>query len=312
MTINIIIDTDPGIDDAVALMLALKSPEINVVGITTVAGNVPVDRATENVLKILRYLGITDIPVYQGAYRPIYGELTDTSDVHGSDGLGDVGLEAPKDYKISDKHAVEFLLRASKEYKDLIVVTIGPLTNIALAILLDKKFSERIKHFVSMCGVYGLTKYGVGDMTSRAEFNVYTDPIAAKIYFSTPAIKYLIGLDVTQKPSAMLTAKDRVKMRNYGGIGKLIFNMLRRFRGSVPLHDPLTIAYLLDKEVLKFRELYVDVEVSGIYTFGETMADLRQDIPDWLREGFKAYVAYDIDGKKYKEILFTRLIGRRD
>lgn len=308
---NIIIDTDPGIDDAVAIMLAVLSSEINVLGITTVAGNVPVDKATINTLKILNYVKRLDIPVYKGAHKPIYGELIDVSEIHGDDGLGDVGLNLPLNYKLKDTPAAQYLIKTSKEYSgDLIIVTLGPLTNIALAIMLDPEFVDRIKYFVSMCGSYGVSKYGIGNVTSKAEFNVYTDPVAAKIYLSSDANKYLIGLDVTQKPEAMLSIKDREEMRKHGGIGVLIFNMLRRFHRKVPLHDPMTIAYLLENSILKFKELYVNVEVNGIETFGETIADLRDNIPDWLKEGFKSYVAIDVNGKRYKEIIFNRLINR--
>ena len=303
---NVIIDTDAGVDDAIAIILALKSPEINVLGITTVNGNVPVDKATENVIKILNYIKRMDIPVYKGAYKPICGEAVNTSYYHGSDGLGDVGLNLPRKYRIMEKHAVNFLLEATREYSDVTIVTLGPLTNIALAILLDEDFPKRVKKFVSMCGTYGVTKYGIGSLNTWLEFNASTDPIATKIYLSTNAEKYLIGLDVTQKPNAMLTNKDLQKFRSKGGVGILIYNMLSRLKGKIPLHDPITIAYLIDNTILKFKELYVDVEVLSVNLAGMTITDLR-DVPEWLKEGYKANIAVDINGQKYKQLLLNRL-----
>lgn len=302
----LIIDTDLGIDDAIAIMLALKSPEIEVMGISAVAGNFSVDTVIDNIFRILGFMDRLDIPVFKGAYRPLLGEHLQIHEAYND--FTEVGLEIPYNVRVQDKHPAQFIHEITREHPgNIVLVTIGPLTNVALALLLYPEIQDDIKFMVSMCGSYGVTKYGVGSITSRAEFNVYSDPLAAKIVLLSDIKKYLIGLDVTQKPSAKFKRKEIYKFGKLGKVGKLIKNLYRDITRDISIHDPMAIAYLIEPKIFKFKPLYVDVELYGEYTFGETIADMRNDVPEWLRYGKKANVCVDINGDKYKELLIERL-----
>lgn len=309
---RIVIDTDPGIDDAIAIMTALECEDLDVLGISVVFGNVSLDKTLRNALRILNYMKKTDIPVYSGAHKPMYGEWMEATDIHGDDGLGNINLRA-SDMMPQMKSSVQFLLDISREYpKDLTLVTLGPLTNIATAIIMDNEFVDRIDSMVSMAGAYGLTEHGVGNITPKAEFNIYCDPIAAKIVFSSSIDKYLIGLDVTCKPDTMLDGDDMNRLSMAAGRGRLIYIMLKDLfqssGGHIPIHDPHTIMYLIRPEIYRFESFFVDVEAYGEETFGETVVDNRRGVPDWLRRGYPANICVDVDGKKFKEELFRILI----
>jgi inosine-uridine nucleoside N-ribohydrolase len=163
-----------------------------------------------------------------------------------------------------------------------------------------------------MAGAYGLTPYGKGNITPKAEFNVYTDPLAAKIVFSSETEKYLIGLDITQKPDALLNEDDMNMLRDSGKNGKLIHNMLKTLfyasGGAVPLHDPHTIIYLIKPEIYKFRRYFIDVEIYGENTYGEIVVDDREKVPEWLKQGFPSYICIDVDGEEFKKELFNTIL----
>ena len=305
---NVVIDTDPGIDDAVALLLALNSPELNILGITSVAGNVPVEKALRNVLRIIGYVGRSNVRVYGGAYRPLLGEIMEDTERNGYDGLGDVNISLTKDVRYEDIPAAQFLIQISKEYpRDIVILTLGPLTNIALSILLDQEFQDRVKFLVSMLGCYGLTRYALGTISSRVEFNAYVDPLAAKVVIGSEIDKYLIGLDVTQKRDALFFTTDFKRLSTLGRLGKLVTLMYRNIRKPTPIHDPMVITYLIKPEIFRFEKYYVDVEVEGDISRGETIVDNRRDIPEWLRIGSLANICIDVNGRRYKEVIFERL-----
>ncbi|MGC8788231.1 MAG: nucleoside hydrolase, partial [Anaerolineae bacterium] len=180
---NIVIDCDTGVDDALALLLALRSPAFNVVGITTVAGNVPLDKVVRNTLIVVEHSG-KQVPVFRGSSHPLLSPLHTAEIAHGSDGLGDIGFPDPKS-KPRDAHAVDFLIQTFIEAKEpMELITLAPLTNIALALLKEPRLADRIGTLWMMAG--GITG---GNATAAAEFNVYVDPEAADIVFRSPIPK---------------------------------------------------------------------------------------------------------------------------
>jgi len=305
----VVLDMDPGVDDAVALMLALNSEELNIVGITTTYGNVPVDIATKNVFRILALANRIDVPVYVGSYRPIISFAGYAEDIHGEDGLG--GVSIPHVDIQPRGSAVSFLLHAAREYKDLTIVSTGPLTNIALAILVDREFPRFVGRLIHMGGAYGLTDYGYGNVGPATEFNIYSDPHAAKIVFESDLDIFSIGLDVTMNPLVMFSEREVRSIGKKGGeFGRYIPHMVRRIiekEGAVAFHDAVPVAYLVDNSLLKFRELYVSIEVSGVEAYGAMIVDRRDWLPKELRQGSLVKVAYWIDGDKFKRILWDRV-----
>ena len=302
---------DPGIDDALAIILALNSPEVEVLGITTVSGNVDVDKTTRNALRILYFIDRLDIPVYKGIYKPIINRLQTAEIMHGIDGLGDVDIPAPE--KREEKiHAVNYLINQVKNNpKEITIIATGPLTNIALAMLLYPEFSENVKKIVSMGGAFNITLNGYGNDTPVAEFNIYTDPEAAKIVYESEANIYAVGLDVTMRPDAVVTREERNRIKNEGGrVGKLFYEMTERpsqYVDFLGLHDPMALSCLIDDNILKFRKYRVEVELSGDLSRGQTIADRREWLPEFLREEPNVNVAINVNGKKFLELMWDRV-----
>ena len=313
MPTKIILDTDPGIDDALAIILAINSPEIELMGITTTYGNVEIEKAVRNTFRILNFLGRLDVPVYKGAYKPIIEEPHPIEAIHGSDGLGDVDIPAVDAELAGD--AVEFMVETVERYPhEVTIVSIGPLTNLALAILIEPEFSNKVGKIISMGGAFGLTPYGYGNDTPVAEFNIYSDPEAAKVVYDSGAEVYAIGLDVTNNPKAMISPEERENIRVEGGrVGKLFYEMTRRLskvsRG-VHLHDPVAVSYAIDREIFSFKKYRVTIELEGRYTRGQTILDRREELPKFLRGTPNIYVAYDIDEEAFKRMMWDRVFSR--
>ncbi len=278
---KVILDVDTGIDDAVAIILAARSPEIELRGITTVAGNVDVNKTTRNTLRILEFLGREDISVARGMSKPIIGELKTSEFIHGKDGLGDVDLRDPKIKAIS-KHAMDFIIEElnSSKRKELSIVATGPLTNIAMVLLKEPDLAKKINKLVSMGGAFGVTRYGCGNETSTAEFNIYSDPVAAKIVYGSGADVYAFGLDVTMNPYACIDEET------YNWIGKIktrtanllhrMFRELIKVRGVIAMHDPMALSFIISHDMFKFQRFHVDVELTGAITKGQTIVERRQ------------------------------------
>ncbi len=313
---KIILDCDPGVDDALAILLALNSPEVELLGITTVAGNVNVEKTSRNTLRILNFVNRLDIPVYRGMHKPIINELSTAEFVHGDDGLGDVNIPDPKNKSVEKEHAVNYIIKIVEEYKnDLTIVATGPLTNIAMAILLDPTIPKKIRKIVSMGGAFQVTPYGYGNATPLAEFNIYTDPEAAKIVYESGAEIYAVGLDVTMNPNAVVTREERERIRDEGGrLGKLFYEMTKRLSeltNEIALHDPLALSYIIDPEILKFRKYPVRVELRGELSRGATIVDRREWLPEYLREkAYEVYIAYSVDGERFLKLMWDRVFSR--
>ncbi|MBK8138987.1 MAG: nucleoside hydrolase [Chloroflexi bacterium] len=278
-----VIDTDTATDDAVALVMALTSSDIHVEAITVVAGNVGLEQTVQNALYTVELCG-KPVPVYAGADRPLQAKLYTADIVHGKDGLGDIGL--PLYGRLPAKgHAVDALLAAANKFRgELTLVTLGPLTNIALAIYLDPSFASKVKR----CVVMGGAPDGVGNTTATAEFNIYVDPEAARIVVRSGMPVELVGWDMTLQ-HAMLTpaenqairAHDTERSRFVADIQRPVLALWERLYGHpmVCLPDPLAMAVALDPSIARMQRVALDVEVTGELTRGMTIVDRRPEVP---------------------------------
>ena len=303
---RIIIDTDPGIDDAFAIMLAGKSKEFKIEGITTVAGNCGIENATENAFKILDMINRNDIKVYKGMARSLVREDLDATDVHGTNGLG--GVEYTHiNRNVEDKDAIDYLIETvNSNPGEITIVPIGALTNIACAVLKDSNFVKNVKELVIMGGAEN-----GGNISPYAEFNFYKDPDAAKIVFEAGFKNIImVGLDVTTKLPLLKKYEDMLENMD-DELANFLFKITRTgaefdrskgYEGSI-LNDPLTIAYLLDRNILTFKDAYVE-----ILTEGEKIGKSVVKAPT---ENLKANckVAIGVDSEEFYKILFKRIIN---
>ncbi|WP_417247659.1 nucleoside hydrolase [Celeribacter sp.] len=275
---KIIIDTDPGQDDAMAILLALASPEIEVLGITAVAGNVPLWRTAENALKVCEVAGKRDVKVFAGCEKPMAHSLITAEHVHGKTGLDGIELPQPT-MALQEQSGVDFIIETLRNEPAgaVTLCTLGPLTNIATAFEKAPDIVERVGQVVMMGGAY----FEVGNITPAAEFNIYVDPEAADIVFKSGADLVVMPLDVTHKA---LVTKPRLEA--FGAFGTHVgeackgwLDFFERFDvekyGSEggPLHDPTVIAYLIAPELFKGRHINVEIETQSDLTRGMTVAD---------------------------------------
>ncbi len=278
MTRKIIIDTDPGQDDALAILLALASPELDVLGITAVAGNVPLKLTQTNARKICELAGRPDVKVFAGADRPLMRALVTAENVHGKTGLDGPDLPEPT-MPLQQQHAVDFIIETllKEESGGVTLCPLGPLTNIAQALIRAPEIAPRIREIVLMGGGF----FEGGNITPTAEFNIYVDPQAAQVVLASGVPVIMLPLDVTHK--ALTTAKRIDRFRAMGTkSGTACVALLEFFErfdeekyGSDggPLHDPNVIAYLLKPELYKGRHCNVSVEIASELTLGMTVAD---------------------------------------
>lgn len=271
---RVIIDTDPGVDDALALLLAMRSPELKIEGITPVAGNVPLDLTLPNTLRMVEIAGRTDIPVAVGAKAPLVRRLVTAAYAHGENGLGGAVFPEPKTKPIAEP-AAEFIRTIVRKYPgEVTLIPIGPLTNIATALHLDAELAGMVRGVVLMGG-----SLSGGNITPAAEFNVYVDPEAARIVFQSGIPITMVGLDATRKTSLTedhvrtLEGSQNPVSQAAAKIGRNAINHNREqgFLVGPNMHDSLAVAAFLDPSILKFKEYYVDVETTGELTAGETL-----------------------------------------
>ena len=276
---KIIIDTDPGQDDAVAILLALASPEeIEVLGITAVAGNVPLELTEKNARIVCELAGKPETRVFAGCDHPLNRALVTAEHVHGKTGLDGPPMVDPT-MPLQDQHAVDFIIETlrTEPANTVTLCPLGPLTNIATAFQKAPDIIARVQAIVLMGGAY----FEVGNITPAAEFNIYVDPEAARIVFASGVDLTVLPLDVTHKA---LTTQDRVEAFTAIGteVGDTVAawtSFFERFDkekyGSLgaPLHDPCVIAYLLWPEIFKGRRINVEIETEGTFTTGMTVAD---------------------------------------
>jgi purine nucleosidase len=288
--IKLIIDVDTGIDDALALLHVCASPEADLLGVTTVSGNVGLGRATRNTRAVLALAGRSDIPVWPGCGRPILRDPEDASYVHGGSGLGQAVLPEPPS-PAEERHAVDQILALAKAHQgELILVPTGPLTNIAAAVTREPALPRWLKRLVLMGGSF----QGGGNTTPAAEFNIWHDPEAARIVFHAFAEEgaaplVALGLDVTRKvlllPDDLARLGKRVAdapngpalMRFLEDATRDYFESIERREGRrfFVMHDPLAVAAALDPSLIETRPVAVDIETTGALTSGMTVADWR-------------------------------------
>ena len=276
--LSIIIDTDPGQDDAVAILLALASPELEVLGITAVAGNVPLALTELNARKICELAGRADIKIYSGADRPMQRILVTAEEVHGKTGLDGPVLPEPE-MPLQKQHAVDFLVETvmARPSGTVTLCALGPLTNIALALIREPRIAPRIQQIVAMGGGY----FEQGNVTPSAEFNIYVDPHAARLVFDAGIPITLIPLDCTHQA---LTTRSRVEAfrslpNRAGPATAQMLDFFERFDENKygtdggPLHDPCVMAWLLKPELFEGRFVNVAVECESELTMGATVVD---------------------------------------
>ncbi|KGI40905.1 ribonucleoside hydrolase RihC [Clostridium tetani] len=267
---KIILDTDPGIDDAVAIVAALFSPKIQVELITTVSGNVDVDKTTENALKILEFLN-KDVPIAKGARKPLMRELDDASDIHGDSGLD--GYNFGKiTRKTDEKPAIDKMREVIINSEEKItLVAIGPLTNIALLLSSYPEVKDKIDKLVIMGG-----SASRGNKTPAAEFNIYVDPESANIVFKSGINIVMCGLDITN--NAIFKEEDINYIKNLNKTGYMLYSLFKCYRSGsfkkgLRMHDLCAIAYLDKPEIFKAVSAKVDIETKGEHTLGATVVD---------------------------------------
>jgi purine nucleosidase len=278
---RVIIDTDPGVDDAFALMLAMRSPELNVMAVTAVAGNLPLEITLPNALRMVEICDRTDIPVAAGASAPLIRRQVTASYAHGENGLGGVSLPPPKMTAIKE-HATELICRIVLEHPgEVTLIGLGPLTNLALALRSEPNLAKAIKSIVLMGG-----SLSGGNVTPAAEFNFYVDPEAASIVFNSGVPITMVGLDVTRKVELTepyireLEAGTNKPSRAAAGIARAIMATYRGHgeKGGPTLHDPLAVSALIRPDILTFESYRVQIETDGLITAGESVGWKRAPI----------------------------------
>lgn len=304
---RIILDCDPGQDDAIAILLALGSPdEIELLAVTAVAGNVPLALTEKNARKVLELARRPDIPVYKGCHRPLVQTLETAEYVHGATGLNGVELPEPV-LPLAKGHAVDALIDIvmAAPAKSITLCPVGPLTNVAMAMLKEPEFASRLEAIVLMGGAIGL-----GNVTPAAEFNIYVDPHAAKVVFESGVPITMLGLDVTHK--VLVNGPRLEAIRALGtpvGLAAAgLVDFFNRFDSEryaadgAPLHDPCVIAYLIDPTLFSGKECHVAIEIEGS-SKGRTNVD-------WFpreRRAANATVIDAVDADRFFMLLTERL-----
>jgi inosine-uridine nucleoside N-ribohydrolase len=302
-----LLDCDPGHDDAIALLLALASPEVELLGVTTVSGNQTLDKTTANALRLLEFVGRTDVPVAAGADRPLVRDRYVAGYVHGESGLDGPDLPPAQSSPV-DEHAVDFLAQQLLgSERPVTLVPTGPLTNIGLLLARHPGVTPRIERIVLMGGAIA-----EGNVTPAAEFNIWADPEAAHRVFTSGADMTMIGLDVTHK--ALLTPARVDELRDVGRVGKLVaelFDFYHRYHAETygfpgsPVHDAVAVGHVVRPGLVETLERAVVVDQGGELSRGRTYVDL------WRRTDWpvNAHVGVDIDADGFLGLLTQRLIS---
>lgn len=302
---KIIMDCDPGHDDAIALLLASRSDDLKILGVTTVAGNSELENTTKNARKILDYAGVTDVDVYPGCDKPMMRSLYRLTGaiIHGEDGLGGPKIPEPIT-PVKEEHGVDFIIRMLRESDEKItLIPTGPLTNIAMALIKAPDIKEKIDRIIIMGGAV----MDPGNITSAAEFNIYVDPEAAKIVFASGCNIYLNTLDISMK--AVFYEEDIEALRAQGDkVSDIVARLLDFFASThvkhfgfkaCPVHDALCVGVLIDENLIEYQKTFLDISVNDPLTLGETVADL------WGITGNEpnCYISTKVDQK-----LFVKMI----
>ncbi len=305
----VILDCDPGQDDAVAILLALASKDdIDLLGITTVAGNVPLGLTESNARRICELAGRPDMKVFAGASQPLMRKLVTAEWIHGRTGLDGANLPDPT-MPLQEQHSVDFIIDTCRTASDgsITLCPIGPMTNLALAFMKAPDIVPKVQEIVCMGGAVK----EFGNTTPAAEFNIYVDPQAAKVVLDTGIKLTMMPLDVTHK--ALVTPERLQRMKDLNSpVGDVCGGMLDYFNrfdmtrygfDGGPLHDPCVIAYLIKPELFSGRNVFMDIEVTSELTMGQTLADwwdIQEKEPN-------AYICDDLDVEGFFDLLIQRL-----
>ena len=298
---KIILDCDPGHDDAVAILLAAKNPNLELLGITVVAGNQTLENTQRNALRVVQHLGL-DIPVYAGCGQPMVRDKVTAGDIHGETGL-DGPVFDPLTRKIEAEHAVNYIVKTLMNSDEKItMVTTGPMTNLGMAIRMEPKILDKIQEIVCMGG-----SYANGNVTPAAEFNILADAEAAHVCISSGLPITMVGLDVTRKALCYPNIVER--MRKIGNKASVLFADLMAFFCKTqkevygweggPLHDPITIAYLIDPTVITTKPMNVTVDTSSPQSYGRTNCDYF----GYMKKKENVNVGIDIDVEKFWDLV---------
>jgi purine nucleosidase len=297
MSTTIILDCDPGIDDALAIAFAAGHPEIELAGITTVAGNVGLAKTTANALAVASFVGAASVPVTAGCAAPLLRPALDARHVHGESGLGGAVLPRPTRPAASG-HAIDFIISSiAAAPGEITLVATGPLTNVALALRREPRLASWVRDFVIMGG-----SAGRGNVNQAAEFNMWADPEAAAVVFTAGWTVRMIGLDVTLRARATVALQER--MRSFGVLGsELLFPALARYAdshnstGEPAVHDVCAVVSVVEPSVFRYTPALVQVETTGKLTSGMTVTDFSTSvIPN-------ALVATEIDVDRFWELV---------
>ncbi len=306
----IILDTDPGVDDALAIMLALGSPELDVIGICTVSGNVPLSTGTRNAQGLLQLLEHTEIPVFAGADQPLKRDAVFATEVHGESGMGQAVLPEP----VLDVrgNAVDFLVQTlSDQPGEITLIAVGPLTNLALAEQRQPGILQQARQVIVMGGAIAET----GNATPVAEFNFYADPHAAHTVVHSDAALLIVPLDATRQVALSETDIENqiasLKTVASQFVVDAVQNVFARYRQLdrepiVYLHDPLAVGAAIAPEHLRSETLYIDIETSGDLTMGQIVTD-RRDLPPPWRLGKPVNCAMHVNAEAFLSLFLTRL-----
>ncbi|MBB1496406.1 nucleoside hydrolase [Propioniciclava sp. MC1595] len=307
MTRKTILDCDPGHDDAIAMILAAGNPAIDLLGITTVGGNQTLSKVTHNTLSVARVARMSDVPVHAGCARPLVREVEVAEGIHGHSGLDGVELPEPIS-QIGSRHAVDYIIDTIMENEPgtVTLVPTGPLTNIALAVRKEPRIAERVQEVVLMGG-----GYHTGNWSATAEFNIIVDPEAAHIVFNEKWPLTMVGLDLTHQ--ALATPEVEEKIKAIGSeCSEFVLGLFAFFRKAYkeaqgfehpPVHDPCTVAYLIDPTIVTTQKVPLDVELHGELTLGMTVADFRAPAP----EGCTTQVAVDLDHERFWNLVIQAI-----
>ncbi len=283
MATKIILDCDPGHDDAIAMLLAWGNPDIELVGVTTVMGNQTIEKVTRNALAVARVAGITGVPFARGAHRPLVRAIEVAESIHGESGLDGPVLPEPT-IELDPRHAVDFIIETimAAEPGEITLVPTGALTNIAMAVRKEPRIVGRVREVVLMGGAVG-----GGNWSATSEFNIVIDPEAAHIVFNERWPLTMVGLDVTHEALAtpdVAAGIAAVGTRPARFVGELLEFFGETYKDQQgfeypPVHDPCAVAFVIDRSVMSVTQVPLDIELGGILTLGMTVADFRAPAP---------------------------------
>jgi inosine-uridine nucleoside N-ribohydrolase len=309
---KVVWDMDPGIDDALALILGLKSPEVQILGITTVAGNAPVEMTSANVRRVLEYLNVDSIPVAMGAANPLNHPLADALSHHGPDGLGNCDLPPPE-LPLYPAKAWDFLAGSVLDApREVTLLATGPLTNVAYAFKRNPELPKLLARLVLMGGAYRLTPYGEGNRTLYAEFNIWQDPEAAHMVFNSGADIFAVGLDVTMDPEACLDSQHLEQIKTghtpAAHLAAQLVEYEAKYQGCCRMHDPLALAVLWDASLLDFTSARVEVVKGNGWNRGVTRV-LPSDGGQMLASRVQLiHIASAVDGPRFLRLFLSRIL----